>query len=139
MRTWRYIYLVWAVACVSGGYRTVSHEPTANVAMGWPFIIASFFLFFIGPLAIIFLKGRFGIENIFRRPSLERSPFTRGDPLQAFRLFSVSSALMTAGAALALPRVGHRGLMMFWVSVAMTMGLVLGERLIYLVYAKRIT
>ena len=139
MRTWRYIYLVWALVCVFGGYRTVAHERTANALMGWPFIIGSFLFFCITPLAIVALRGRFGIENLFRRPSLDRSPFTRSDPLQAFRLFSVSSALISMGAAFALPTADHSGVMMFWASAAMSMGLFVGERLICLVYAKRVT
>ncbi len=46
---------------------------------------------------------------------------------------------MSIGAACALPKADNPGVMMFWASVAMSIGLCVGERLIYLVYAKKIT
>jgi hypothetical protein len=45
---------------------------------------------------------------------------------------------MSVGACLALPKADQRGVMMFWSSVAMSAGLFIGERIVYLVYAKRI-
>jgi hypothetical protein len=138
MRFWRYIYLVWAILCVVGGYRNLTPEHTATFSMPWWFIVECFFFFCIGPLAITALRNRFGIETVFRRPSLDRTVFSKRDILQAFRLFWVSSALMSVGACLALPKADHRGVMMFWSSVAMSSGLFIGERIVYLVYAKRI-
>jgi hypothetical protein len=138
MRIWRYIYVVWAVWCILGGYRTVAPDRTADFYMPWQFIVFSFFFFCLMPLAITALRHRFGIETVFRRPSLDRTPFSRRDILQVFRLFSVSSALMVVGACLALPNADHRGVMMFWSGVAMSTGLFVGERILYLVYAKRI-
>lgn len=103
------------------------------------FIVISFFFFCVAPLAITVLRNRFGIETVFRRPSLDRAPFSKRDILQAFRLFSVSSALMAVGACFGLPNADHNGVMMFWSSVAMSTGLIVGERIVYLVYAKKIS
>ena len=83
-------------------------------------------------------RNRFGMETVFRRPTLDRSPFSKRDILQAFRLFSVSSALMTIGACLALPNADHNEVMMFWCGAAMSAGLFVGERIVYLAYAKKI-
>jgi hypothetical protein len=138
MRVWRYIYFAWAILCLVGGYRNLAPEHTAQFFMPWSFIVESFFFFCIAPLAITALRNRFGFETVFRRPSLDRTVFSRRDILQAFRLFWVSSALMSIGACLALPKADQHGVMMFWSSVAMSAGLFIGERIVYLVYAKRI-
>jgi hypothetical protein len=138
MRVWRYIYLIWAILCFVGGYRNLSPERTTHFYMPQSFIVFSFFFFCVAPLAITALRNCFGIETVFRRPSLDRTVFSRRDILQAFRLFWVSSALMSLGAGFALRNADHNGVMMFWSSVAMTGGLFIGERIVYLVYAKKI-
>lgn len=137
-RVWKYIYLGWAILCVVGGYRNLAPERTAHFSMPWWFIVEGFFFFCVMPLAITALRHRFGIETVFRRPSLDRTPFSKRDILQVFRLFSVSSALMAIGACFALPNADPSGVMMFWLIVAMSTGLFVGERIVYLVYAKRI-
>ena len=139
MRIWRYVYLIWGALCVLSGYRMLSPDRTADFTFGWSVPILDLLFFCIAPPAIIILKQRLGFEMAFRRPSLERSPFGWGrDPLQAFRLFWVSAALMSFGAGLALPKANHQGVMMFWAVLAGSVGLFVGERLIYSVYAKRI-
>ena len=45
---------------------------------------------------------------------------------------------MSVGACFALPNADQHGLMMFWASAAMSIGLFVGEQFIYWVYAKRI-
>lgn len=120
-----------------GGYRSIAsaHAPD----MPWPFIVYAFFFFMIAPLAIIKLNRLFGVEMTFRRPSLDRPPLLGRDPLQTFRIFLVSSLLMSIGACLAAPKADHHGMMMFFQTAAMSLGLVVGERLIYWVHAKEIT
>jgi hypothetical protein len=100
--------------------------------------VENFFFFCIAPLAITMLRHRFGFENVFRRPSLDRTPFSRRDILQVYRLFLVSSVLLSVGACFALPTANQQGVMMFWTSVAVSAGLFVGERIVYLVYAKNI-
>jgi hypothetical protein len=138
MRVWRYIYLVWAIFCVVGGYRNLAPERTTHFHMPRWFIVEGFFFFCVMPLAITALRNCFGVETVFRRPSLDRSVFSKRDILQAFRVFWVSSALMSLGACFALRNADHNGVLMFWSSVAMTCGLLIGERTVYLVYAKKI-
>jgi hypothetical protein len=138
-RVWKYIYLCWAILCVVSGYRNLAPERTTYFYPSWEFIVFNFFFFCVMPLAVTVLKQRFGVEMIFRRPSPDRSPFVWGrDPLQVFRLFVISSVSILVGAGLALPKAGHRGVMMFWTCAAVAAGLFIGERLVYLVYAKRI-
>jgi hypothetical protein len=137
-RIWKYIYLCWAALCIVSGYRNLAPERTTHFYMPWSFIVVSFFFFCVMPLAITALRHRFGIETVFCRPSLDRTPFSKRDILQVFRLFSVSSALMAVGACFALPNADHSGVRMFWSGVAMSAGLFMGERIVYLVYAKKI-
>jgi hypothetical protein len=138
MRIWKYIYLGWAVLCVSGGYRELAPGRTRDFILGWPFIVAAFLFFCLMPLAITVLNRRFGVEMIFRRPSFDRPPVSGRDPLQTFRLFSVSSALMTIGACFALRNANAHGVMMFWSSVAMSAGLAMSEGILYLAHWRKI-
>ncbi len=139
MPVWRYIYLVWAILCVVGGYRNLTAEHTANFYVPESFIVVGFFFFCTAPLAITALRNCFGIETEFRRPSFDRTVFNKRDILQAFRVFWVSATLMCVGAGFALRVADHNGVMMFWSGVAMSGGLFIGERIVYLVYAKQIT
>jgi len=137
-RIWKYIYVCWAVLCVLTGYRTLSVSRAPGF-VGWPFVVEGFIFFCVAPLAITALRRRFGFETVFRRPSLGRPPFGKGDILQVFRLFSISAALIMLGACFALPNADHRGLMMF-ISVAVNAaGFFVGERIVYLVYARKIS
>jgi len=111
---------------------------TDDYAMRWPVIVEGFAFFCAAPLLIIALRHLFGIETIFRRPSLDRTPFSGRDILQAFRLFWITGALASLGACFALPNADHNGVMMFWATAAGSTGLFIGERIVYLVYAKRI-
>jgi hypothetical protein len=113
-------------------------DRTADFKMGWQSIVGAFVFFSIGPLLITALRHRLGIKTIFRRPSLDRTPFTRQDTLQVLRLFWISSTLMSLGACFSLAIADHNGVMMFWSSVAVSAGLFIGERIVYLVYAKKI-
>jgi len=138
-RIWKYIYLCWGILCVVGGYRNLAPECTSHFDMPRSFIVVSFFFFCVAPLGISVLRNRFGIESVFQRPSLDRTPFSRRDILQVYRLFWVSCALTSLGGCFALPNADHGGVMMFWSSVAMSAGLFIGERIVYLVYAKNIS
>jgi len=138
MYVWRYIYIAWGVLCIGSGYRMIAPDRTTDYKVGWPFILEGFVFFCIAPLLITALRHRFGIATIFRRPSIDRTPFSWRDILQAFRLFWVSGALMSLGACLALRNADHNGVMMFWSGATGSAGLFIGERIVYLVYAKRI-
>ena len=139
MRVWRYIYFVWAVLWIAGGYRMIAPERTNDYNVEWPFIVAGFVFFCIAPLLITAFRHFLGIETIFRRPSLDRTPFSRRDILQGLRLIWVTGALMSLGACFALPNADHNGVVMFWSGAAGSTGVFIGERIVYFVYAKRIT
>lgn len=138
---WKYIYLCWAVLWVVSGYRTVASSHIVDFTnVGWPFIIANFSFFTVVPLITTALKRLLGFQMTFRRPSLSRSPFGWGrDPLQVFRLFLITATSMTIGTCLALPKADNGGVILFWACVAGSAGLFVGERLIYLIYAKEIS
>ena len=139
-RTWKYIYLCWGILCLIGGYREITSKRTPDFEMSWSFIVLIFLFFSISPLANIKICRLFGVELAFRRPSLDRPPLDRGkDPLQTYRVFLVSSLLISLGAGFAAPKADHDGMMTFFLTAAMCLGLFVGERLIYLVHAKEIT
>jgi hypothetical protein len=128
MRVWRYIYFAWAVVCILSGYRLILPDHSAYFVFGWSYIATVFLFCCLAPPTITALRQRLGFETTLRRPSLDRSPFgRRREPLQVFRLWWVSSASASLGAAFALPKADHHGLMMFWGCVAVSVGLFLGE------------
>lgn len=137
MRVWRYLYFVWAVLWIATGYRMIAPERTHDYDMGWPFIVTGFVFFCIAPLLITAGRHFFGFETVFRRPSLDR-PISRRDILQALRLSWITGALTSLGACFALPNANHNGVMMFWSTAAGSTGIFIGERIVYLVYAKKI-
>ncbi len=138
-RIWKFIYLCWAVICLASGYRTLAPGHTAYFTdLPWSFVPTGFLFWCIAPLVIMVLNFH-GRDMTFRRPSLDRPPWSgRNDPLQFFRLGLVSAILALVGACFALPKADHGGMMMFWITTAGTVGLFIGERLVYWVYAKKI-
>jgi hypothetical protein len=139
-RIWKYIYLCWAIICLASGYRLLAPDRTAYFrGVPWP-DIAMFFLFWcIAPLAVMVLNFH-GLDVTFRRPSLDRPPWgRRHDPLQLLRLGLVSALSTLIGGCFALAKADQRGIMMFVAITAASLGFLIGERLVYWVYAKKIT
>jgi hypothetical protein len=138
-RIWKYVFLCWAIICLASGYRMLAPGRTGDFkALSWSFIVAGFIFWCIAPLAVTALNFH-GLDVMIRRPSLDRPPWGgRPDPLQFFRFCRVSTILMLLGACFALPKADQGGMMMFWATTAMTIAFFIGERLVYLVYAKKI-
>jgi hypothetical protein len=138
-RIWKYIYLCWALLCLAGGYRMLAPGHTAYFTdVPRSFIVELFVFWCIAPLAITALNC-YGIDVAFRRPSLDRPPWGgRKDPLQFFRFCRFSIILMLVGACFAVPKADPGGVKMFWITAAVAVAFIFGERLVYWVYAKKI-
>jgi len=127
-----------AVLCALGGYNSLTPERTAKTNADWIFVTLSFVMMCLFPLAALAYSRRIGIDS-FRLPSLDRQPLGWWrDPLQPLRISLVSIGLTFVGACFALPKADHRGIMIFWWYGAMTLGLFIGERLVYRIHEKRI-
>jgi hypothetical protein len=135
---WRLIYLLIGISCITGGYRNLSPERTAHTNADWIFVTVILVLMCLFPLGAMAYSRSIGVET-FRRPSFDRWPLGWWrDTLQPLRVSLVSIALTFMGSCLALPKADQRGVMIVWSYAAATVGLFIGERLVYRVYSKRI-
>ena len=135
---WRMFYTVGAGYTVFGGYGSLAPERTAHTNADWVFVILSFVILCVFPLGAMAYSRKIGVES-FRRPSFDRWPLGWwNDTLQPLRVTLVGTALTFVGACLALPKADQRGVMTAWWYGAMTLGLFIGERLVYRIYSRRI-
>jgi hypothetical protein len=137
-RLWMFIYAIGAIFAVVGGYQGLAPARTANIDADWIFVVICFVLMCLFPLGAMAFSRLNGVET-FRRPSLDRQPLGWWrDTLQPLRVSLVGVALVFLGACVALPHADHRGVMLFWVNAAVAVGLFIGERLVYIIYRRRI-
>ena len=135
---WPSIYIVGAVLAVIGGYESLAPARTAHTDSDWIFVSISFVLTCLFPLGAMSYSRGIGVRE-FRRPSLDRHPLGWWrDTLQPLRVSVIGSALSLLGACFALPRADQRGIMIFCFYVALTVGIFIGERLVYHVYRAQI-
>lgn len=138
-RIWKYIYLCWTIIWLASGYRLLAPDRTAYFrGVSWTDIAMSFLFWCIAPLGIMALNFH-GLDVTFRRPSMDRPLWGgRHDPLQSLRLGLVSALSTLIGGCFALAKANHGGIMMFAAITAASLGFLIGERLVYRVYAKKI-
>ena len=135
---WVGIYVVLALFALWSGYDSLAPERTAHTNSDWVFLGSVFAVTCVFPIGMMAYSRRIGVRQ-FRRPSLDRHPFSWWyDTLQPLRVVSVGTALTFVGACFALRHADHRGVMMFWFYAALALGLFIGERIVYLVYRERI-
>jgi len=137
-QAWKLIYAIGGAGFLVSGYTSLDPASTAGTNSDWVFVTLSFVSSCVFPLVAMAYSRRKGVET-FRRPSLDRHPINWwGDPLQSLRVSSIGIGLFVVGACFALPKADHRGVMMFWFYAAVALGLFIGERMAYRIYAKRI-
>jgi len=134
---WKFVYLAAGVLCILGGYTSLAPERTAGTNSDWILVSIAFVTACFFPLMAMAYSHRCrGIEK-FRRPSLDRHPIGWwSDPLQPIRHSLIAIGLTFLGSCLALGKADHKGVMIFWFYAALTLGLFIGERLVYRVYVK---
>jgi hypothetical protein len=141
MRTrwlWRSLYIAAALFALWSGYESLAPQQTVHTDADWVFVCIVFAVMCVFPVGMMAYGLRTGVQQ-FRRPSLDRHPFSWWhDTLQPLRVVSVGTALTFVGACFALRHTDHRGLMMFWFYAALAIGVFIGERIVYLVYRERI-
>jgi hypothetical protein len=137
-RSWRCFYLCLVIYFALSGYVSLAPRTTVQVGMPWWFSLLAFLFFSVVPVALTASRLHSGVETVFRRPSLNRSPFSKVDILQHYRLLSVCCAMMALGACFGVRHAEGLGRWLFWSYLATSAGLLMGERIVYLVYAKRI-
>jgi len=137
-RLWMFTYATGAIFAVVAGYQGLAPARTANTNADWIFVGICFLLMCLFPLGAMAFSRLNGVET-FRRPSLDRQPLGWWrDTLQPLRVSLVVAALFCLGACFGLPHADHQGVMLFWVYAAVSFGLFIGERLVYVIYRKRI-
>jgi|ERR1051325_299340 hypothetical protein len=137
-RVWLSIYIIGAVFTLWGGYKSLAPEQTAKTNSDWVFVSITFVLTCLFPLGAIAYSRLIGVQQ-FRPPSFDRHPLGWWrDTLQPLRVSVVGAVLYFIGACIALPHTDQRGVMLFWFYAALAVGLLIGERLVYIVYRERI-
>jgi hypothetical protein len=137
-RLWLTIYCIAAILTLWSGYRGLEPAQTARTNADWIFVSITFVLTCLFPLSAMAYSRSIGVQE-FRRPSLDRHPFGWWrDTLQPLRASLVAAALSFVGACFALPRADARGVMILWFYAASALGLLIGERLVYVIFRKRI-
>jgi hypothetical protein len=135
---WPIIYYTLFVLTAIGGYESLTPKETAHTNSDWIFVSITFVMTCLFPLGAMSYSRAIGVQE-FRRPTLDRHPFGWWrDTLQPLRMCVIGAALYFIGACFALPHTDHRGVMLFWFYAALTLGLFIGERIIYVVYRDRI-
>ena len=138
-RFWKSFYVVSFCGCLVGGYRNVLPEQAKGTNADWILTSVAFLAASIMPLAFMAYSRRRG-TTVYRRPTFDRWPLGWwSDTLQPLRVSLIASVLTGIGAAVALPQVDHKGVMLFFTYAAFAAGLGLGERFVYWVYADRIS
>lgn len=124
--------------CILNGYSSLASGRAAHANAHWILVPLVFVIMCFFPLLAMANGRRFGVET-FRRPSFNRHPIGLWrDTLQPVRVAIIGFGLVLVGACFALPNTDHYGVMLFWIYAAQVLGLFIGERLVYVVYAKRI-
>ena len=137
-KVWTFIYLAGAILCVIGGYVSLMPSHTADTDADWIFVTITFVMTSLFPLGAMAYSRCRGVQT-FRKPSLDRHPLGWwSDTLQPLRVSLGSMASYWLGSCFALPKTDHKGVMLFFFYTAMVNGLLLGEWIVYRVYAKRV-
>ena len=137
-RIWPFVYAVSAPLCVYGGFLGPRRELNASDA-GWMMIAIVFVMFSIMPLGLFGYAILHSKKSAMPRPSFDRHPFGWwSDVLQPLRVSVLCAVLKTFGVLMAFGAGRGQSEMTVWMWVALSAGIVIGERLVYRVYKARI-
>ena len=136
---WRIIYIIFIPIAVYSGYSQMSPAAVAETNADWVFVAVTFIgcvIFSVGAVAFGFTYSK---KEKMPIPTWNRHPFGWwSDTLQPLRISLICSVLYVMGAAVALPNSDYRGRMIFFFLAAMASGLFVGERVVYVIYRKKI-
>jgi hypothetical protein len=135
---WRICYSIFFVLMIWEGYGSLSPQRTAGSNADWYFVLASFVGTILFPLGAMFFARSRGVK-IFYKPSFDRHPLGWwNDTLQPIRISLIFSVCQVLGCLPTLRYANELGFMTFYWMLALTIGLFIGERLVYLVYKSSI-
>lgn len=138
-KPWPWIYAVLVLLCGHGGYRMVRDAGEMPSGVDWGAAAVTFAAFTIAPLLLAAYGFHHSRRERMLRPSWDRHPFGWWtDTLQPLRFAVVLGLALAAGAALALPSADEQGRMAFFILAAIASGIIIGERLVYVIYRSRI-
>jgi hypothetical protein len=135
---WPVIYLVGGLYCVYGGFvgplQLLSYSD-----IDWVAITVGFVMTLIMPLGLFAYAAHYSKKATMQQPSFDRHPFGWWtDVLQPLRVSVLGTVLQTFGFLMAFFSGGGEPPMVIYLSVTLSTGIVLGERLVYRVYKARI-
>jgi hypothetical protein len=136
---WPVFYAVFASFAVAAGAGMFGAS-YLHTNVDWVFVAVSFvFCLAFPPMLVSYACRRNSI-------SLQRASFIRGvrggwwsDPLQLLRVSILLLGGLVLGALFSLPPAGIQSTMVFWWQAAMLLGLIIGERVAYVLFRKQIT
>jgi hypothetical protein len=137
-KIWTILYLILIPLTIYGGYREALSSDFSNSNADWIFITIAFFTsILIAPVAMLFSHIQKGLK--LKKPSWNRGPFRFfTDTLQTLRVTVIAIIANSLGALIAFPQLNEQGKMIVFFHLSHALGLLLGERLVYLIYRKNI-
>lgn len=138
-KLWPWIYAVLMPLCGYGGYRMVRDAGEMPSGVNPAAVAVAFVASTIAPLLLVAYGFSYSRKDKMRRPSWDRHPFGWWtDTFQPLRVSMVFCLAYAAGAALALTAAVEKGRMSFFLLAAIATGIFIGERLVYVIYRRRI-
>jgi hypothetical protein len=137
-RIWPAVYA--ALVCLSAlAGASVSGASSSRTNVDWVFVAISFLLCLVFPsLVLLYARSRAALP--FSRASLFRG--LRGnwwsDPLQCLRVSVLLLAGLVFGALFSLKNADAQSIIVMWWQAAMLLGLVIGERAVYVLFRHNI-
>jgi len=136
---WLFTYVIFAPITVYSGYSEMSPNAVAGTNADWFFIAVTFIGCAIFPAGAVAFGLAYSRKEAMPTPTWDRHPFGWwSDTLQPLRISLIYSVLYAIGAAIALPTSDHKGRMIFFFLSAIAAGLFVGERIVYVIYRKKI-
>jgi len=138
-KAWPTIYAALIPVIIVLGYTSLSPERTARTNVDWILISITFVALLFFPLGAVAYGFSHSKKETLRRPTWDRPPLGWWtDTLQSLRVTLAYMVLFTIGGTFALADADEKGRMLFFLFVAMSAGLFIGERLVYAFYGKKI-
>ena len=138
-KAWPTIYAALIPVIIALGYTSLSPERTARTDVDWTLVSITFVVLLFFPLGAVAYGFSHSKKEALQKPTWDRPPLGWWtDTLQPLRVTLAYMILFAIGQTFALPNTDEKGRMMFFLFVAMSGGLFIGERFVYAFYRKKI-
>jgi hypothetical protein len=135
---WPIVYVSSIPFCIYGGFAAMRHSSnTTNI--DWVLIAIVLVMMTSLPLGLFAYGINYSKKEKMERPSLDRHCFGWWtDTLQPLRVSVLGTAFYTLGTLAAYPGAAEQARMLIFLYVATTIGITIGERLVYSIYDSKI-